>query len=94
MFLMFSDEKLFTLHRDASTKSPPLVCRVQSTVDEIVRAALRLSGRKKRSGFSQQFIISFRVILYLAILFCVGGEPRSRIFFNAKFRKILSLFFS
>ena len=40
----FFKKKIFTLHRDASTKSPPLVSRVQSTVDEIVRALLRLSG--------------------------------------------------
>ena len=77
----FFKKKIFTLHRDASTKSPPLVSRVQSTVDEIVRAILRLSGRKrtKRIFTTVYYIVSCNFIPRDTFL-RRGRTPKSHIF--------------
>ena len=77
----FFKKKIFTLHRDASTKSPPLVSRVQSTFDEIFRAILRLSGRKrtKRILTTVYYIVSCNFIPRDTFL-RRGRTPKSHIF--------------
>ena len=73
----FFKKKIFTLHRDASTKSS----RVQSTVDEIVRATLRVSSRKrtKRIFTTVYYIVSCNFIPCDTFL-RRGRTPKSHIF--------------